>query len=70
LEARSQAHLELSSANEEILQRHAEATILYKVSSVIKSMHMEELLTEVLNTIQIGLFSADKGGIFIVKATG
>jgi len=60
---------ELSSANEQLHQRHEETSILYEVSSVIsQTLKMEELLAEVLKTIaRLELFAVDKGGIFIIE---
>jgi diguanylate cyclase (GGDEF)-like protein/PAS domain S-box-containing protein len=70
LEAKVQERTaELSVANEQLRQTHLEASILYKVSSVIaREIHMDRLLEEVLNTIsRLELFTIDKGGIFIVE---
>ncbi len=70
LEARvAERTCELSNANEEIRQRHAETSILYKVSSVIsQTIRMEELLTEVLNTLAgFDLFMIEKGIIFVIE---
>lgn len=60
---------ELSAVNEQLYQRQLETSVLYQVSSVIsRSIHMDELIREVLNTIAgLELFNIDKGGIFIVE---
>lgn len=70
LEARvKERTADLSRANEQLRQRHLEASVLYRISSVIsQSMDMDKLLQGVLATISnLEVFNVDKGGIFVIE---
>ncbi len=60
---------ELSNAHEQLRQRHAETSILYRISSVIsQTIQMEEMLAEVLKALAgFDLFMMEKGVIFIIE---
>jgi diguanylate cyclase (GGDEF)-like protein/PAS domain S-box-containing protein len=60
---------ELSVANAQLHQRQLETSALYQVSSVInRSIRMDELLSEVLNTLSnLNVFKIDKGIVFIIE---
>ena len=59
---------QLLAANEQLNQKNIEATILYRVSSVIsRSLDIDTLLAEVLNEIAgLEAFETKRAGIFIV----
>jgi diguanylate cyclase (GGDEF)-like protein len=65
----AQKTTELERAGEDMRKSHEEISTLYKVSSVIsKTIHMQELLVTILDTISgLAVFAVDKGGIFLIR---